>query len=212
MPYPSKASPYVATDQASLEQALLAASAGDTVLVTAGVQGGIARLHAGIHLICEIPYAASLKNLEIVDLAHETVVEGFLFSGLWPPIDNPPPAVSVNPNVYVHGSQVSFQNCHFEGLYYQFNLYYKASNSEPIPDIDPISLVDSEVEFAQCEFRHNGGDVALSEGPSFGCVRQSRHRRNHFHELPLRGAALPHFGRRSGGDRGFDFSQLWSRA
>lgn len=167
-----QASPYVATDQASLEQALLAASAGDTVLVTAGLQGGIARLHAGIHLICETPYAASLKNLEVVDLAHETVVEGFLLSGLWPPPDNPPPAVSVNPNVYVHGSQVSFQNCHFDGLYYQFNLYYK-TELEPIPDIDPVSLVDSEVQFLQCEFRHNGGDVALSEGPSFGCVRQA---------------------------------------
>lgn len=168
----AQASPYVATDQASLDQALLAASAGDTVLVTAGLQEGIARLHAGIHLICETPYAASLKNLEAIDLAHETVVQGFSFSGLWPPLEDPPPAVTINASVYVHGSQVSFENCLFDGLFYQANLYYKAQ-LEPIPEVGPILLVDSEVQFGHCEFRHNGGDVALSEGPSFGCVQQS---------------------------------------
>jgi hypothetical protein len=162
----------VVSDQSSLDQALLAASDGDTVLVTPGLQEGIARLHSAIHLICQVPYTSSLKMLEVADLALETVVDGFLFSGLWPPVDNPPPPATANANVHVHGSQVSFEQCHFDGFFYQVNLYYKAQ-LEPIPDIDPISLVDSEVHFTQCEFRHNGGDVGLSEGPSFGSVQQT---------------------------------------
>jgi len=162
------------TDSTSLRLALSAAATGDTVLVVGdGIQQAIARLASGIHLICETPYANSLRHLEAVDLQGKALVEGFLFRGAWPPDLDPPPRGTIDASVLVSGSKISFQQCRFEELYYSipFPSYFK-TGAEPPSQVVPIAVSNSSATFSDCRFESNGGNVELSEGPAFGCVGQ----------------------------------------
>lgn len=169
LPQTARSTEFLAEDQVALDAALNSAADGDTVTILGdGIHSGTALVSSGVHLRCVPRHGSDLLHLEIVGVPAPVIVEGVRFTGSWEDPDRWDPVQETTTAIHVQGSQVRFDDCHFEEL----QVIAKATQKYPVNGVAVLYLEDSDVDFQFCRFHRVRGSYWLAEGPSWGVIGQ----------------------------------------